>query len=143
MLEYLLVFLAIVAVLYVIYAGVRILTSGGNEEAMKEGKKNIISVVIGIILIFLAYSIVRFIIDTVNTGDAGTTVGTGIFITQAYAQEAGSNDPSRAQSSDYQILPNTFAESEPFENAPDISTPANIAPTDTDGGATIRESRDI
>lgn len=59
---YLLGFLGIVGVLYIIYAGVRILTSAGDDEAVSESRKTILYVAIGLVVIFLAYPIVIFII---------------------------------------------------------------------------------
>jgi len=65
---YLLLFLGIVGVLYIIYAGFTILTSGGDDDAMKKSKKTIFHVAIGLLLIFLAYSIVQFIIGKDGKG---------------------------------------------------------------------------
>ncbi|MDD2487034.1 MAG: PKD domain-containing protein [Candidatus Gracilibacteria bacterium] len=63
---YLMFFVALIGVLYIIYAGFNILTAGGNEENVKKSKKNISNVAIGIVIIFLAYSIVSFIIKVLN-----------------------------------------------------------------------------
>jgi len=59
---YLLVFLGIVGVLYIIYAGFNILTAAGDEDKVKKSKSTVLHVIAGLILIFLAYSIVRFVI---------------------------------------------------------------------------------
>lgn len=61
---YLLAFLGIVGVLYLIYAGAKIVTSGGSDEDVKKSKTIIGHVLIGLVLIFLAYSIVRFVIGS-------------------------------------------------------------------------------
>lgn len=65
---YLLVFLGIVGVLYIIYAGFNVLTAGGNDDKVKKGKATILHVFIGLVLIFLAYSIVKFIIGVNGRG---------------------------------------------------------------------------
>lgn len=64
--KYLLTFLSIIAVIYVIYAWFKILVSGWNEEDIKKSKTTIFSVVIGIIIIWLAYAIVSWILKFVT-----------------------------------------------------------------------------
>lgn len=54
-------FLGIVAVLYGIYGGFLIMTAGGDDGKVKTGKTILIQVVIGLVVIFLAYSIVNWI----------------------------------------------------------------------------------
>ena len=58
-------FLALLAVLYGIWGGFQILTAGGDEEKVKKGRTIIIQVVIGIIVIVLAGSIVKWVINLV------------------------------------------------------------------------------
>jgi hypothetical protein len=55
-------FLAIVAVLYAIWGGFNILTAGGEEEKVKKGKTVLIQAGIGLVVIWLANSIVQWII---------------------------------------------------------------------------------
>lgn len=64
---YLLTFLSIVAVIYIIYAWFRILVWGWNDDAMKNARKTILHVVIWIIIIWLAYSIVAFVLNILNS----------------------------------------------------------------------------
>ena len=52
----------IVAVGYCLYAGFQIMTAGGDEEKVKTGRKTIINVLIGIVVMWLAYFIVTFIL---------------------------------------------------------------------------------
>lgn len=54
-------FVTLIAVLYVVYAGFQVLTAGGDEEKLKKGKAIIIQVVIGVTIMWLAYSIVTWI----------------------------------------------------------------------------------
>lgn len=65
---YLLMFLGIVGVIYIIYAGFNVLTAGGDEDKVKKGKSTIFHVFIGLVLIFLAYSIVKFFIGSGGVG---------------------------------------------------------------------------
>lgn len=58
---YLLTFISIAAVIYIIYAGFRILVWNGDEEQLKKSKQTILYVIIGIVLIWLAWSIVSWI----------------------------------------------------------------------------------
>jgi hypothetical protein len=58
-------FLALLAVLYGIWGGFQILTAGGDEEKVKKGRTIIIQVLIGIIVIVLAGSVVKWVINLV------------------------------------------------------------------------------
>lgn len=53
-------FLALVAVVFVIVGGIRILAAGGNEENVTKGRKTIIYAIIGLVVIFFARVIVGF-----------------------------------------------------------------------------------
>lgn len=55
-------FVTIIAVFYVLWAGFQILTAGGDEEKVKTGRKIIIQVVIGIVVMWLAYAVVSWVI---------------------------------------------------------------------------------
>ncbi len=59
--NYVLTFMAIVWVLYIIYAGFNILTAAGDDEKISNSKKIITYVAIGLVIMFLAYSIIWFI----------------------------------------------------------------------------------
>jgi hypothetical protein len=61
--EFLIGFLYLVAVVYALWGGFHILTGGGDEERVKKGKTVIIQAVIGIIVIFLASSVITFVIE--------------------------------------------------------------------------------
>lgn len=65
---YLLLFLGIVGVIYIIYAGFNVLTAAGDEDKVKKSKTTILHVFIGLILIFLAFSIVKFVIGAGGKG---------------------------------------------------------------------------
>jgi len=56
-----LLFLGILLLIIIIYAGILIITSDGEEEGLTKGRKMIIYAIIGVIIIFLSYSIVNWI----------------------------------------------------------------------------------
>lgn len=58
-------FLGIVAVLYGVYGGFLMVTAGGEEEKMKKGRTILIQVAIGLVVIFLANSIVQWVLSQV------------------------------------------------------------------------------
>lgn len=58
-----LMFVTIIAVIYCLWAGFNILTAGGDEEKVKKGRTTIIQVVIGIVVMWLAYSVVSWVIN--------------------------------------------------------------------------------
>ena len=66
---YVLTFLATISVIYIIYAWFMIMISGGDEEKLNSQKKTIISVIIWIVVIWLAYSIVLTVFDWLNNKD--------------------------------------------------------------------------
>lgn len=59
--NYVLTFMAIVGVLYIIYAWFNILTAAGDDEKVSNSKKTITYVAIGLVVMFLAASIINFI----------------------------------------------------------------------------------
>ena len=59
-----LAFLGVIAILIVLYGGFVWLTSGGNEEKVGEAKKIIAAGVIGLIIIFTAYAIATFVVGS-------------------------------------------------------------------------------
>lgn len=63
-------FLYLLAVLYAMWGGFNILTAGGDEEKVKKGKTILIQGGLGLLVIFLASSIVRWIINIVLGGTA-------------------------------------------------------------------------
>ena len=61
-------FLALIAMIALIYSGFLYVTAAGNDEQADKAKKIIIWVVIGIIVILLAYALVNTLITTGPTG---------------------------------------------------------------------------
>ncbi len=68
--KYFLGFVTLIGVIYVIYAGFQIMTGAWDDEKMKKARQIIIYVLVGIIIMWLAYAIVDLIIK------AATTTGT-------------------------------------------------------------------
>lgn len=67
-----LLFLGVLLLGIIIYAGVIIITSDGEEDGLTKGRKMIVYAVIGVIVIFLSYSIVNWI---GGIGSSDTTTG--------------------------------------------------------------------
>jgi hypothetical protein len=60
-------FLGVLAIVIILWGGFRWLTSGGNEEKVGEAKKIITAGVIGLVIIFTAYAIANFVISSLIT----------------------------------------------------------------------------
>ncbi len=58
-------FLYLIAVCYALWWGFNILTAGGDEEKVKKGKTILIHAAIGLVVIFLASSIVKWIVNSI------------------------------------------------------------------------------
>lgn len=61
LLNYFLGMLGLVAVAFLIYAGILMVTAGGAEEQVTKARKIIMYAVIGIVIILLSYTIVTFV----------------------------------------------------------------------------------
>ncbi len=58
--------LGLVAVAFLIYAGVLMVTAGGNDEQVGKARKIITYAVVGIVIILLAYTIVQFVTNALG-----------------------------------------------------------------------------
>jgi len=65
--QYLLTFLGVIAIVVILYGGFVWLTSGGNEEKVGQAKKIITAGVIGLVIIFISYALARFVIEQLIT----------------------------------------------------------------------------
>ncbi len=63
--RYILGFLGILAVVIILYAGFKWMTSGGSEEKVGESKKMLIAGVIGLVIILSAYALADFVITQI------------------------------------------------------------------------------
>lgn len=71
MLNYFLGFVGIVLIGIIVYAGFIIIVSQGDDEKLTEGRKMIIYALIGVVIIFLSFTIVNFIGNVVDNGQNG------------------------------------------------------------------------
>ena len=65
--SWILLIAGVVAFFYLIYSGFTYLTAGGNPESAKKGQQGIINAIIGLVIIFLAFAIVRAVVSLLNT----------------------------------------------------------------------------
>ena len=65
--DYALTLSGVVTVLFLIVGGFWYVTSAGNEEQAEKGKKTIINSVIGLVVIILAFTIVRIVAGTLTS----------------------------------------------------------------------------
>jgi hypothetical protein len=56
-------FLGVIAVIIILYAGFQWMTAAGNDEQVKDAKKMIVEATIGLVIIFLSWAIANFIIS--------------------------------------------------------------------------------
>jgi type IV secretory pathway VirB2 component (pilin) len=62
-LEVVLNFMALIAVIFIVIAGIRLVVSQGEEQEKDKAKKTILYVIIGLVVILIAQAIVSFIAD--------------------------------------------------------------------------------
>lgn len=68
-------FLGVIAVLLIVYAGGLWLTAAGNDQKVQKAKQIIVSTVIGMIIVGLAFAITTFIIGLVAGAPTAATGG--------------------------------------------------------------------
>lgn len=64
----------VIAFLFVLYGGFTYLTAGGDPNAAGKGRTMIVNAIIGIVIIFLSYTLVRFVIGRTETRQSGSEV---------------------------------------------------------------------
>jgi len=72
-----LLFLGVIAVALIIYAGFLWMTSGGNEDKVDQAKKVLKNAVIGLIIILSSWGIATFILNRLIGATGGVGAGTG------------------------------------------------------------------
>lgn len=65
-------FLGIIAVLIILLGGFKWMTSQGSSDKVEEAKKLIGAGIVGLIIILAAYAIVKFVLEEVYTATGGT-----------------------------------------------------------------------
>lgn len=66
-------FLSLIAVIYIIYAWFNIMIWSGDEEKMKKSKSTIIYVILGLLIIYFAYTLVAFVFNVFDSNDTPVT----------------------------------------------------------------------
>ena len=59
------------AVIMIIWGGLRYTTSGGNASSVTAAKNTILYAIVGLIIAFLAFAAVNFVLSAVNPGSGG------------------------------------------------------------------------
>ena len=62
----------VLAFFYLIYSGILYVTAAGNPDQAKKGQQGIINAVIGIVIITLAFVILRAVSNTASTNSIGS-----------------------------------------------------------------------
>lgn len=60
---YIFLIAGVIAFIYLIYSGFIYLTAGGNPDNAKKGQTGILNAIIGLVIIFMAWGIVRFVVS--------------------------------------------------------------------------------
>ncbi len=72
--QILLYILGIVAVIMLIWGGLRYILSGGDAKKVTDAKNTVLYAIIGLIIAFLAYAIVSFVISALPSSKNPTTI---------------------------------------------------------------------
>lgn len=56
-------FIGIIAVMIIVMAGFKLMTTGGNEEALSDAKKMMSSGVIGLVIVLASFGIAQFVVN--------------------------------------------------------------------------------
>ena len=64
-------FLGIVAIIIVLWGGFMWMTAGGNEEKVTKARQLLVAGITGLVIILAAYAIARFVIQQVYTATGG------------------------------------------------------------------------
>lgn len=56
-------FIGIIAVMIIVMAGFKLMTTGGNEDALSEAKKMMSSGVIGLVIVLASFGIAQFVVN--------------------------------------------------------------------------------
>ncbi len=68
-LTFLLIAAVIIALFYLVYGGIRWITSGGDKGKVDEARKHIVAAIVGLIVAFVAYFIVQIVLSAFGLGD--------------------------------------------------------------------------
>lgn len=68
--------LGLIAVIFIIVAGIMYATSGGNSEQVKKSKDTIMYALIGLVVATLSYALVNFVLGSLEPKDDSETTNT-------------------------------------------------------------------
>ena len=88
----------VMAVIMIIWGGIRYVLSAGNSAALTSAKNTIMYAVIGLIVAILAYTIVNFVINTVS-GNGGSSSSNSSNSSDDYDSSDNSNSSNSNSSS--------------------------------------------
>ncbi len=55
----------VVGVIYLIFAGFKFITAGGDADKAREARNAVLQVIIGIIIVFSTYAVISFVLEKV------------------------------------------------------------------------------
>ena len=58
----------IIALIYLIWGGIKWIMSGGDKAALQQAREHVIAAIIGLVVVFLAYFIVTFVLNLFGLG---------------------------------------------------------------------------
>lgn len=87
-------FLGLIALILFIVGGFKWMTSGGNEENVSEAKKLMSAAIVGLLIIFIAFAATRFIISKLESA-TGTAACETNQLKCTYAGTGGTSDLSQ------------------------------------------------
>jgi len=76
--DILLAFAAILAVLFIIIGGYKYIFSGVSEKSAESGKKTLINAIIGLVIIILSYAIITVLSNTISNSVSNNPVASSI-----------------------------------------------------------------
>ena len=62
----------VLAVIMLIWGGIRYVISGGNSDRVKDAKNTILYAIVGLVVAILGYAVVNWVIGVVGAGASGT-----------------------------------------------------------------------
>lgn len=72
------ILLALIAVCFMIYAGIQLITSGGNEEKRKDAQKILINAVLGFFLIAISGGVVSLVVSIIMGAGTQNPAASGL-----------------------------------------------------------------
>lgn len=58
----------LIALIYLIWGGIKWIMSGGDKQALQTAREHVIAAIVGLVVVFLAYFIVNFILGVFGLG---------------------------------------------------------------------------